>query len=70
LSTLKASPLVREFYYNGSRIPDPNPSLSVDQVRDFLTPMYPEIATASVTGPEDAGTGTRYTFARAIGSKG
>jgi PRTRC genetic system protein C len=44
--------------------------LSVDQVRDFLTPMYPEIATASVTGPEDAGTSTRYTFARAIGSKG
>jgi PRTRC genetic system protein C len=59
LSTLKASPLVREFYYNGSRIPDPNPSLSVDQVRDFLTPMYPEIATASVTGPEDVDTATR-----------
>ena len=70
MSTLKASPLVREFYYNGSCIPDPNPSLSVDQVRDFLTPMYPEIATASVSGPEDAGTATRYTFARAIGSKG
>ena len=70
MSTLKASPLVREFYYNGSRIPDPNSSLSVDQVRDFLTPMYPEIATASVTGPEDASTATRYTFARAIGSKG
>jgi PRTRC genetic system protein C len=70
LSTLKVSPLVREFYYNGSRIPDPNPSLSLDQVRDFLTPIYPEIATASVTGPEDAGTATRYTFARAIGSKG
>jgi hypothetical protein len=34
------------------------------------TPMYPEIATASVTGPEGAGTATRYTFARAIGSKG
>lgn len=70
MSTLKVSPLVREFYYNGSRIPDPNPSLSLDQVRDFLTPIYPEIATASVTGPEDAGTATRYTFARAIGSKG
>jgi PRTRC genetic system protein C len=50
--------------------PRSQPVLSVDQVRDFLTPMYPEIATASVTGPEDAGTATRYTFARAIGSKG
>ena len=34
------------------------------------TPSYPEIATASLTGPEDTGTVLRYTFSRAIGSKG
>ena len=34
------------------------------------TPNYPEIATASVSGPEAAGTVLRYTFSRAIGSKG
>ena len=34
------------------------------------TPTYPEIATATLTGPEDTGTVLRYTFSRAIGSKG
>jgi PRTRC genetic system protein C len=34
------------------------------------TPTYPEIATATLTGPEDTGTALRYTFSRAIGSKG
>jgi PRTRC genetic system protein C len=34
------------------------------------TPSYPEIATASLAGPEDTGGALRYTFNRAIGSKG
>jgi PRTRC genetic system protein C len=67
---LKAAVLPREFYYQGSRIPDPNPQMSVEEVRELLTPSYPEIATATVTGPEDTGTALRYIFARAIGSKG
>jgi len=70
MSTLKAEALVREFYYNGVRIPDPGSELSVEQVRDLLTPNYPEIATAALTGPEVTGSALRYTFSRAIGSKG
>jgi PRTRC genetic system protein C len=46
MSNLKAEALLREFYYNGIRIPDPGPELTVEQVRDLLTPNYPEIATA------------------------
>lgn len=34
------------------------------------TPTWPEIATATLTGPEDTGSALRYTFNRAIGSKG
>ncbi len=34
------------------------------------TPNYPEIATASVSGPEVTGSVLRYTFSRAIGTKG
>ena len=70
MSSLKAEVLLREFQYNGVRIPDPSPDLTVDQVRDLLTPAYPEIATASVNGPEDTGSALRYTFSRAIGTKG
>ena len=70
MASLKAEVLLREFNYNGVRIPDPAPQMTVDQVRDLLTPTYPEIATATLTGPEDTGTALRYTFNRAIGSKG
>jgi PRTRC genetic system protein C len=70
MSKLQAQVLLREFNYNGIRIPDPAPQMSVEQVRDLLTPQFPEIATATLTGPEDTGTTLRYTFNRAIGSKG
>jgi PRTRC genetic system protein C len=70
MSNLKAEVLLREFHYNGIRIPDPGPDLTVEQVRDLLTPNYPEIATASVSGPEDTGSVLRYTFIRAICTKG
>jgi PRTRC genetic system protein C len=70
MTALKTAPLLREFYYNGVRIPDPGPGMTVEQVRDLLTPTYPEMATASLTGPEDMGDVRRYTFNRAVGSKG
>ena len=70
MAKLQAQVLLREFNYNGVRIPDPAPQMSIEQVRDLLTPTYPEIATATLTGPEDTGTTLRYTFSRAIGSKG
>ena len=70
MASLKAEALLREFNYNGTRIPDPAPQMTVEQVRDLMTPTYPEIATATLTGPEDTGTALRYTFSRAIGSKG
>jgi PRTRC genetic system protein C len=69
-TTLKTSSLPWEFVFNGSRIPDPDPQMSIDQVRVLLTPSYPEIATATLTGPEDTGTNLHYFFCRAIGSKG
>ncbi len=70
MSSLKTEALAREFYYNGVRIPDPGPEMTVEQVRDLLTPNYPEIATAALSGPEVASSALRYTFSRAIGSKG
>jgi PRTRC genetic system protein C len=70
MAKLQAQILLREFHYNGVRIPDPAPQMSVEEVRDLLVPSYPELATAILTGPEDTGTTLRYTFSRAIGSKG
>ena len=70
MAKLQAQVLLREFNYNGVRIPDPAPQMSVEEVRDLLVPSYPELATATLTDPEDTGTTLRYTFSRAIGSKG
>jgi PRTRC genetic system protein C len=70
MTNLKTEVLLREFYYNGVRLPDPGPGMTVDQVRDLLAPRFPEIATAAVQGPEDMGNVLRYTFTRAIGEKG
>ena len=69
-TTLKVSTIPREFLFNGTRIPDPDQKLSVEEVRELLTPSYPDLATASLKGPEDTGTALRYTFQRAIGTKG
>ena len=67
---MQASVVVREFSFNGVRIPDPDKSLSPEEVRSVLATIYPDIATASITGPEAVGDKLRYNFVRSIGVKG
>lgn len=62
--------MTRIFQFNGIRLPDPNPSMTVDEVKALYAAQYPELATAVVNGPEAVGDKMRYTFERAIGSKG
>jgi PRTRC genetic system protein C len=67
---MQASVVSREFNFNGVKIPDPDKALSPEEVRSVLATMYPDIATASITGPEAVGDKLRYNFVRAIGAKG
>jgi len=60
----------RDFSYNGVKLPDPNPAMTPEEVRQFYATQYPDITTASITGPEAEGDKLRYGFARAIGAKG
>jgi PRTRC genetic system protein C len=62
--------LSRIFEFNGVRLPDPAPNLSVEDVRAVYAHQYPDIATAAITGPEAVGDKLRYLFSRAIGAKG
>lgn len=62
--------VTREFSFDGVKLPDPDPSLSPEEVRSVLATLYPDIATASITGPEAVGDKLRYNFVRAIGAKG
>jgi PRTRC genetic system protein C len=68
--TVKIAKLEREFVFDGRALPDPNPDLTVEQVREMYIPSHPEITTAAVTGPEAVDNKIRYTFTRAVGSKG
>jgi PRTRC genetic system protein C len=68
--TIKVEKLEREFVFDGKTLPDPNPDMAVEQVREMYIPAHPEITTATVTGPEPVNGKMRYTFSRAIGAKG
>ena len=67
---IKVAAMARVFVFNGAKLPDPNPTMSVEDVRAFYAAQFPEIATAALNGPEAVGDKMRYTFERAIGSKG
>ena len=62
--------LVREFHYNGVTLPEINSTMTVEEVRDAYTSLYPEIATAAIEGPETVAGKLVYKFVRAIGAKG
>lgn len=67
---LTITKMTRLFQFNGIRLPDPNPNMPVDEVKALYAAQYPELATAVVNGPEAVGDKMRYTFERAVGSKG
>ena len=62
--------LLREFAYNGIKLPDPNPEMSLEQVREVYSPAYPELTTAAIEGPEVTDDKLVYHFVRAVGAKG
>ena len=61
--------MARWFEYDGKRYPDPDPSLSVEEVRLGLTNAFPELHNAA-TGEKKDGEDTVYTFTRRVGTKG
>ena len=60
----------RSFRYLGLILPDPAPELEVETVRSLYAASYPEITTATLTGPEVVDCTLVYTFTKAIGTKG
>jgi PRTRC genetic system protein C len=60
----------RSFSYNGVKLPDPDPRMTPEEVKTLYSHQYPELATAAITDPEGSGENLRYSFVRAIGTKG
>jgi len=67
---MESRPLSRHFEFNGVRLPDVDPKLSPEDIRTLYSHEFPDIATASITGPEAVGDKLVYRFTRAIGTKG
>lgn len=68
--SLTANPVQRIFSYAGRVLPDLNRAMSPDEIKASYAVHYPELATASINGPEAVGDKLRYEFVRALGSKG
>lgn len=62
----------REFVIDksGTKLTDPNPELTVDQVMNHYSAQYPELTTATVHGPEIGGDKVIFRFKTTIGTKG
>jgi len=68
---LKKQMMTRVFNYAGVRLPDPDPTMSLTEVRDFFANTgRPELTSAEVRGPEAVGTEQVYTLHRVTGTKG
>jgi PRTRC genetic system protein C len=61
--------MARIFIYDGREFPDPDPKLSVEDVRKHLGEFFPELANAE-SREEKRGDDAVFTFTRRIGTKG
>jgi PRTRC genetic system protein C len=60
---------VRVFVYDGREFPDPDPKMSVDEVRQSMTNFFPELANAE-TRQSKRGDDDIIEFNRRVGTKG
>lgn len=56
----------RRFLYNGTLLSDPDPTMTVQEVKDYYTRQFPELNNATVAidenGLSDSGTGRKETW--------
>ena len=60
---------IRKFVVDNRIYPDPDPTMTADEVRQNLASMMPELANAETHQAKD-GDDTIYTFERRVGTKG
>ena len=61
--------MVREFIYDGRTFPDPDPKMSVDEVRQSMVNFFAELANAE-TKQSKRGDDDIIEFTRRVGTKG
>ena len=67
---MQVAEIKRAFAYNGLKLPDPNPGMSIDQVKAMFAMQFPELNNSVVEGPVTKDSVATYTFTRAVEAKG
>lgn len=62
--------LTRVFKHGSAELPDPNPTLRAEDVRDIHAIQYPELATAAIEGPVVREGKRIFTYSTKVGTKG
>ena len=65
-----ATTTARAFVYDGREFPDPDPNLSVEEVRKQFAEFLPELANADTREEKRADGTVVYSFSKRIGTKG
>ena len=61
--------MARVFVYDGREFPDPDPSLSVDEVKAMMADFFPELSNAE-TRESKRGDDAVFELVRRVGTKG
>ena len=64
------TPTARAFIYDGREFSDPDPKLSVEDVRKQMAEFFPELANADTREEKRADGTVAYSFSKRIGTKG
>lgn len=63
---IKTQVLTRQFIYQQLKLTDPGAQYSPEQVKEFYSAIYPELATASIDPPETKGNTVKYVFRKPV----
>lgn len=71
---IQVTKLKREFKFKKDgdtvTLPDPNPEFNVEEVLQFYSGQYPELTTATLSGPKTEGNKVVYSVQTTVGTKG
>lgn len=68
--SITATPVTRVFNYGGRILPDPDPSMTPEEVKLFYANIHPDLLNAEVDGGTFDGDTQVFRFERAVGTKG
>jgi PRTRC genetic system protein C len=61
--------MARQFNIDGRLQADPDPNMTVEQVRNFYSEFFRELTNATISGPSHQGEDEIYTFEKKVGVK-